>query len=202
TKVDWNGCDPRELGLEGYVQRVVERLTDAIEPNEAEGEVPLLPLPNRYKPVGSTASVDFKTTRPCVATMRSQINQVVADTKSWEQAAVFRLEQSRDVVAFYARNDHLEFTIPYEFLGNSHWYVPDFLVRLVNGVTLVLEIKGQEDEQDRAKHQAAQRWVSAVNNWGREGRWAFHVCRNPQRLGEEVRNIKERSDPQARAIAV
>ncbi|HEX5437029.1 MAG TPA: DEAD/DEAH box helicase family protein, partial [Gemmatimonadaceae bacterium] len=47
TKVDWNGCDPRELGLEGYVQRVVERLTDAIEPNEAEGEVPLLPLPNR-----------------------------------------------------------------------------------------------------------------------------------------------------------
>jgi type III restriction enzyme len=33
-------------------------------------------------------------------------------------------------------------------------------------VALVLEIKGFEDDQDKAKHNAAKRWVSAVNNWG------------------------------------
>ena len=37
---------------------------------------------------------------------------------------------------------------------SSHAYVPDFLVRLSPDLTLVLEIKGYEDDQDRAKHQA------------------------------------------------
>ena len=59
-------------------------------------------------------------------------------------------------------------------------------VRLVNGMTLVLEIKGYEDDQDRAKHQSAQRWISAVNNWGKLGRWQFHLCKDPQMLGREL----------------
>lgn len=101
--------------------------------------------------------------RPCVGTAKSHVNLVVADTDSWEQAAVFRLEQSPAVTA-YVRNDHLEFTIPYEFEGVTHAYTPDFLVRLADGTTLILEIKGEEDEQDRAKHQAARRWVAAVNH--------------------------------------
>jgi len=132
--------------------------------------------------------VGVKTVRPCVGTAKSHINLVVADTGSWEQAAVFRLEQSAAVVA-YARNDHLEFTIPYEFQGITHAYTPDFLVRLENGVTLILEIKGEEDERDRAKHQAATRWVRAVNHWGKLGIWAFHVCKDPQRLGEEITSL-------------
>jgi type III restriction enzyme len=67
------------------------------------------------------------------------------------------------VVRFYARNDHLEFSIPYEYLGVSHAYVPDYVVRFADGTTLFLEIKGHEDDQDRAKHQAAKRWLAAVN---------------------------------------
>jgi type III restriction enzyme len=113
------------------------------------------------------------------------INQVVLDTATWEQSAAFRPEQAA-VVACYARNDHLECVIPYEYLGASHGYMPDYLVRLTNGVTLILELKGFEDEQDRAKHQAAQRWVSAVNHWGQLGRWQFHVCCDPQMLGREL----------------
>ena len=186
-RVRFNGCHPCELGLETYVRRIVERLVAAIEPDTRGGEPPLLPRLNRYNPVGSTREVNFKTTRPCVATIRSHINQVVADTDSWEQAAVFRLEQAPNVVAFYARNDHLELAIPYEYLGVTHAYFPDFVVRLTNGLTLLLEIKGEEREQDRAKHQAAQRWVSAVNHWGQLGQWAFHVCRNPQTVIEEIK---------------
>jgi type III restriction enzyme len=70
-------------------------------------------------------------------------------------------------------------------------YVPDFLVRFDNGATVILEIKGFEDDQDRAKHQAAKRWLSAVNHWGKLGRWAFHVCRDPNRLSYELLNLIE-----------
>lgn len=55
-----------------------------------------------------------------------------------------------------------------------------------NGVTVVLEIKGFEDDQTKAKHTAANRWVEAVHNWGQLRRWAFHVCRNPQLLDKEM----------------
>ena len=197
TRVDWRGCNPCELAVEKYVGRTVERLVSAIEPNDATGEPPLMPILNRYKPIGSTREVNFKTVRPCFGTTYSHINLVAADTDTWEQSAAFRLEQAAKAgaVKFYARNDHMEFTIPYEFQGLPHTYTPDFVVRLANGVTLLLEIKGQEDEQDRAKHQAAQRWVSAVNNWGQLGRWAFHVCRDPQTLGQELEALCRNTAP-------
>ncbi|MHB8766339.1 MAG: PDDEXK family nuclease [Deferrisomatales bacterium] len=172
-------------------ERIVERLIDAIEPDESQGEPPLLPILNRYMPIGSTGEVNFKTTRPCHGTQKSHLNQVVLDTASWEQAAAFYLEQSERVTC-YARNDHLECTIPYEYLGVSHVYIPDYLARLENEATLVLEVKGWEDEQDRAKHQAARRWVSAVNNWGKLGAWQSHVCRNPQMLGRELETLAAR----------
>jgi type III restriction enzyme len=164
---------------------MVERLRDGIVPDESEGEAPLMPITNRYKPIGSTAEVDFKTTRACHATMKSHIDQVVLDNLVWESSAGFRLESS-DAVQFYARNDHMGLTIPYEYMGINHSYEPDFLVRLSNGVTVVLEIKGYEDDQTKAKHTAANRWVEAVNNWGQLQRWAFHVCRNPQFLDKEM----------------
>jgi type III restriction enzyme len=193
-KVDWRNQNHCELGHEIYVKRIVERMLTAIEPDETQGELPLMPILNRYHPIGSTADVDFKTIRTVHGTERSHINQVVLDTQTWESAAAFRLEQANDVVAFYARNDHLEFTIPYEYLGVSHHYEPDFLVRLKNGMTLILEIKGFEDDQDKAKHAAARRWVSAANNWGQLGLWDFHVCRDPQTLGRELAYLNQKSE--------
>ena len=104
-----------------------------------------------------------------MATTHSHINLVAPDTATWEQTAAFRLEQAaiEGHVKYYARNDGLGLTIPYEYLQTSLNYEPDLLVRLKDDVTLVLEIKGMKTEQDRAKHQAAKRWVTAVNNWGK-----------------------------------
>lgn len=53
-------------------------------------------------------------------------------------------------------------------------------------LTLLLEVKGYEDDKTTAKHGAAKRWVAAVNNWGKLGRWAFHVCRDPTMLEREI----------------
>jgi type III restriction enzyme len=94
-----------------------------------------------------------------------------------------------EVVA-YARNDHLDLTIPYEWLGIRHEYRPDYLIRLRgrdgNGVKVILEVKGFEIEQDRQKEAAARRWVKAVNHHGELGRWAFAICKNPLKLKEEL----------------
>jgi type III restriction enzyme len=197
-RVDFQGAHPSELGLSRYTTRIVERLMSAIQPDESQGEPPLMPILNRYKPLGTTAEVEFPTTKPCFPTTHSHINQVVADTLQWEQSAAFHLEAAalRGLVKFYAKNDHVGLTIQYEYFGVPHNYEPDFLVRLKNGVTLLLEIKGQEDNRDRAKHDAAQRWVTAGNNWGKQGIWALHVCRNPNVLEQELEYILQSSKAQ------
>lgn len=184
-KVDFKDVDQRELGLEKYVSRMVGYLCDAIVPDDAEGEPPLLPVLNRYKPIGTSADVDFTTTRPCHGTQKSHVNQVVLDTKTWESSVAFRLEAS-NLVERYVRNDHLGLLIPYEFQGVDHTYEPDFIVRLTSGLIVLLEVKGFEDAQTTAKHHAARRWVDAVNNAREHGAWRFHVCRDPQVLQNEL----------------
>lgn len=168
TRVEYNGQHPCEVGLQTYTQRIVSLLVDAVQPDDEAGETPLVPRLNRYRPMGTTAAVHFKTVKPVQATCKSHINLIACDTGSWEQAAAFQLEASPLVVC-YARNDRLELCIPYELYGVPLWYEPDFLVRLVNSTTLILEVKGQLHENTEAKHQAAKRWVHAVNNWGGAG---------------------------------
>jgi type III restriction enzyme len=191
SRVVFNGLHPCEVGLQTYAQRIIGLLIAAITPDDDNGEVPLLPRLNRYKPIGSTESVHFKTVKPVQITGASHLNFVASDTNSWEQAATFQLEvlAKEGAVFCYARNDRLEFNIPYELYGNPQAYEPDFIVRLSNSVNVVLEIKGKQYDDADAKHQAAKRWVSAVNHWGRLGEWDFLVCREPQRLAEGLRKL-------------
>jgi type III restriction enzyme len=56
-----------------------------------------------------------------------------------------------------------------------------------NGTTLLLEVKGQHGDEESAKHQAAKRWCSAVNNWGKLGIWSFLECRDPHQLPTQLR---------------
>ncbi|MBI4317699.1 MAG: DEAD/DEAH box helicase family protein [Chloroflexi bacterium] len=180
-KVDFKDVNPCELALEKYVRRIKERLLDAIVPDEEQGELPILPVLNRYKAIGATADVDFTTKRIVHSTERSHVNAVVLDS-TWEQTAAFYLEQQRDRVVCYVRNDRPFLLVPYDYEGVQHHFEPDYLVKLKNGKSLVLEMKGEESDQDRAKHQAAKRWVTAVNNWGRLGVWDFVECRDPHTL--------------------
>lgn len=175
----------------------------AITPDDGKGEAPLLPRLNRYKPIGSTESVHFKTVKPVQMTGASHLNFVACDTNSWEQAATFQLEKlaKDNIVLCYARNDRLELNIPYELYGNPQAYEPDFIVRLRIPLNVVLEIKGEAREDTDAKHQAAKRWVSAVNHWGRLGEWDFLVCRDPQRLAEGFTKLVAARNERIRAVA-
>lgn len=72
-------------------------------------------------------------------------------------------------VTAYAKNDHLGFQIYYLWNGSRKRFVPDFLIRLTSGKTLVLEIKGEDSEQNRAKRSALDAWVKGVNAKGVRG---------------------------------
>lgn len=54
---------------------------------------------------------------------------------------------------------------------------------------MILEIKGQATEQDKAKWQAAKEWVVAVNASGSFGAWEFKVLDDPKNLFEVVRGL-------------
>ena len=67
---------------------------------------------------------------------------------------MFQLEKlaKEDGVYCYARNDRLEFNIPYELYGNPHVYEPDFSCAIEElGDGVILEIKGREYEDTDAK---------------------------------------------------
>ncbi len=139
----------------------------------------------RFRPVGSTAEVLFRTVRPCVGTTKSHVSHVVLDAPKWEHSVAYQLEQMPEVVA-YARNDHLDFTIPYEWQGVRHEYRPDYLIRWRceggQEVKVILEVKGFQTEQDHQKEAAARRWVRAVNHHGEFGLWTFALCKDPATL--------------------
>jgi type III restriction enzyme len=120
-----------------------------------------------------------------VGTTKSHISHVVLDAPQWEHSVAYQLERMPEVIA-YARNDHLDFTIPYEWQGTRHEYRPDYLIRWRcedgSELNVILEVKGFETEQDRQKEIAARRWVRAVNHHGEFGRWEFVLCKDPARL--------------------
>jgi len=82
----------------------------------------------------------------------------------------------------YAKNDHLGFQVYYLWNGSKRRFIPDFLIRLTNGTTLVLEIKGEDSEQNRAKRSALDAWVRAVNAKGGFGVWAWDVAFEPAKI--------------------
>jgi type III restriction enzyme len=73
----------------------------------------------------------------------------------------------------------LGFEVLYVFKGVVKKYRPDFLIRLTSGKMLVLEVKGQETQQDESKRTFLDEWVRAVNAGGTFGTWASDVSRRP-----------------------
>ena len=128
-------------------------------------------------PIGSTRLMrTWYSTKPCIETAKSQISHAVADS-TWEQYTTTLLEKRQEVAAF-VKNDHLGFQIYYLWRGSKRRFVPDFLIRLANGKLLVLEIKGEDSDQNRNKRIALDTWVRAVNSRGGFGTWCWDVVKD------------------------
>ncbi|BCF95571.1 hypothetical protein PPGU19_001400 [Paraburkholderia sp. PGU19] len=136
-------------------------------------------------PIGSTRDMrTWYTTKPNLPTRKSQVSRIVGDS-AWEGYAANVFEGSTQVFA-YVKNDHLGFQIRYMWNGSRRRYLPDFLIRLANGKTLVLEIKGEDDAQNRAKRSALDAWVTGVNQRGGFGVWCWDVAFAPGQIHDIV----------------
>ena len=97
------------------------------------------------------------------------------------------IEKNPHVVA-WAKNDHLGFEILYTFDGVIHKYTPDFLIKLDNGKTLVLETKGQMTRKDVEKRKAMSAWVNVVNSISEFGTWCNDVSFNVADVDGIIKN--------------
>lgn len=165
------------------IDRIVSHVVAHVQRQNAERQEPIF---DSEFPIGSTRVMrTWYTTKPCHETVKSQVSHVVIDS-SWEAYTAALLEK-RPEVASYAKNDHLGFNIYYLWRGSKRKFVPDFIIRLKNGKQLILEIKGQDSEQNRAKRLALNAWVQAVNGRGGFGMWCWDVVKGePARLDDVI----------------
>jgi hypothetical protein len=133
-----------------------ERIKAAIT-ETLQGERPVKAILDAYNPTGTTAHVNFTTskelrwqTRPD----RSHVNWVVCDS-DWE-AEFARVAESHPSVRAYVKNQGLGLEVPYLSGSTPRKYIPDFIVQIDDGrpdpLNLIVEVKGYrgEDAKDKA----------------------------------------------------
>ncbi len=174
------GTYPAQLMYQDLADMACNRITAAITAAFA-GERPIKAVLDTYNPVGSTAHVNFNTSRPHrweTDPTRCHVNWVVLDS-DWE-AEFCRVAESHPRVKAYVKNHNLGLEVPYRYGSEMRRYLPDFIVLVNDGhgdadlLHLVVEIKGYRREDAKEKKATMDTyWVPGVNNAGTLGRWAF-----------------------------
>jgi type III restriction enzyme len=199
-KVVWAPpADPKDLFLAPYYGWLVDILLQNLRGDVEGGEAPEVALVEPTRKEGSTADVDYWTSRDVREATRSHVNFVVADTKAWEQSAAYFID-THPAVECFVKNAGLGLGIPYHHNGEPHEYVPDFVIRLRGGDArhLLLEVKGF-DPLKEVKAAAARRWCAAVNALGGFGLWDYAMIEKPEQakqiLDEVAAGREHRTGP-------
>ncbi|WP_217915596.1 BPTD_3080 family restriction endonuclease [Miltoncostaea marina] len=174
------GTYPAQLMYKTLADEAANRIMAAINTRYA-GERPVLPVFDAYNPAGSTAHVNFTTTKRDrweTDPLRCHVNWVVLDS-DWE-AEFCRAVEAHERVRAYVKNQNLGLEVPYRHGSHKRTYIPDFIVLIEDGrgeddlLHLVVEIKGYRGEDAKDKKLAMETyWLPAVNHAGGHGRWAF-----------------------------
>ncbi|GAB4355030.1 MAG: DEAD/DEAH box helicase family protein [Gammaproteobacteria bacterium] len=174
------GTYPAQLMYQELADMACERITAGIT-RALVGERPVKAVFDPYNPVGSTAHVNFttsKTSRWETSPEKCHINWAILDS-DWE-AEFCRVVEDHPQVLAYVKNHNLGFEVPYRYGSETRTYIPDFIVQIDDGhgdddpLNLIVEIKGYRREDAKEKKSTMENyWVPGVNNHGHYGRWAF-----------------------------
>lgn len=182
---------PQYLLWEVLAEEAIRVINLAIQYNDntsssGKAKSLLLPILNAYNPQGTSTDVNYYTTRPKPALFppsatKCHINYLACDGSA--EPKFCQIAEAHPAVHSYIKNEGLGFRIPYRYDGQERKYEPDFIARVDDKkgkgpddlLNLIVEIKGfMRDERDQAKADTAmKRWIPAVNNDGRFGRWDF-----------------------------
>ncbi|MCB9859993.1 MAG: DEAD/DEAH box helicase family protein [Phycisphaeraceae bacterium] len=176
---------PAQLMYLSLADMACERITRGIV-RQHIGDTPIKAVLDPYNPTGSSALVNFntsKTDRWETSAQRCHVNWVILDS-DWE-AEFCRVAEAHPKVVAYVKNHNLGLEVPYRYGSESRKYRPDFIVLVDDGhepnadgtpnlLHLVVEIKGyrREDAKEKAGTMRDY-WVPGVNNLRSFGRWAF-----------------------------
>ncbi|MBI5637230.1 MAG: DEAD/DEAH box helicase family protein [Nitrospinae bacterium] len=165
--------------------KVVQHVWEAIKCGNAQ-TVNLVFDPER--PIRRTGDMrPWYTSKPNEYARLSHVNFCVFDS-TWEASEAYALDRNDKLVDAWVKNDHLGFEILYIYEGVVRKYRPDFIIRLKDGVHLVLEVSGEATNEKRAKQQALDEWINGVNAHGGFGKWA----RTESRHISEIESILKR----------
>jgi type III restriction enzyme len=184
-----HGTERKDVFCAPYFGHALERLSAAVRADSEVENLHELPRYEKNRTSGTTADIDFWTSKDAYEVENSHLNFVVADTLRWEQSAAFRIDRHPKVFSF-VKNAGLGFAVPYLHGGMVHDYVPDFLVRFKNkpNYTLILETKGFDSLKD-VKVAAAKRWVDAVSAEGSFGSWEFALADHPDSVDQILNEV-------------
>jgi len=157
------------------MNKIVQHIWNLIR---AENTEEVKPVFDSEYPIRSTGQMKaWATSKPCEWTQKSHINFVVIDS-TWEATEAYVFDKNKLVQSF-VKNDHLGFSIYYNYQGIIRKYYPDYIIKMSNGKNLVLEIKGQDNERNRTKRAYLKEWTKAVNTQGGFGEWHSDVSFHP-----------------------
>jgi len=171
------------------MNKVIQHIWNEIRAVNTEA---LTPVFDKENPIRSTSNIrTWWTSKPCEAFEKTHINFVVVDSK-WEYLEAKTINESK-VVESFVKNDHLNFVIYYNYQGEVRRFFPDFICKLTNGEFLIIETKGQDNEQNKTKRAYLDEWCKAVNEHGGFGKWKWAVSFDPndlQKIIEDKYNDK------------
>ncbi len=191
-------ADRRRALSRQLADTVVELIANAIVKSTGD-ERPARAVLDPYQPTGLDRVGELPDDREPVlrpaTTAKSHVSHVVLDSE-WE-AELARVLEAHPRVVSYAKNQGMQFEVPYRIGRVARRYTPDFLVRLDVGggeiVNLVLETKGYRGLDAQLKADAMRTlWIPGVNGLGAYGRWEFAEFREVFAIQDEFARLVER----------
>lgn len=171
------GTQRAQLLYRQMTEEVIDRLTGALV-DQAGGSTLIRPVMDPFQVEASTADVSLTTPKDVwkADPAKCHLNWTICDSK-WEALVAQAIEKHPRVTA-YAKTDGMGWEIPYAMAGDQRSYRPDFLLRLDDGTTLIIEVKGFRGHDAVLKAETVRnRWLPAINGAERWGRWAFAELR-------------------------